>query len=112
MDAHPLPPALVEAVSLFAVCLSVNLTQASKQASSLALLIVSFESSAVMRNRRLMLYWSVWPVQSSQMSIKVAKNDFTWKIKDFDTFKKLPNNVGDLGKTIAATSFEKLPKVQ
>ena len=46
------------------------------------------------------------------MSIKVAKNDFTRKIKDFDTFKKLPNNVGDLGKTIAATSFEKLPKVQ
>ena len=27
-------------------------------------------------------------------------------------FQKLPNNVGDLGKIIVATSFEWLPKVQ
>ena len=26
--------------------------------------------------------------------------------------QKLPNNVGDLGKIIVATSFERLPKVQ
>ena len=26
--------------------------------------------------------------------------------------QKLPNNVGDLGKLIAATGFERLPKVQ
>ena len=34
------------------------------------------------------------------------------KMNDFDTFKKLPKNVGDLGKLIVATGFEKLPKVQ
>ena len=31
-------------------------------------------------------------------------------MKDFDTFKKLPKNVGDLGKIIVATGFEKFPK--
>ena len=43
------------------------------------------------------------------MSLKVAKNDFTRKIKDFDTFT---NIVGDLGKFIVAEGFKKLPKVQ
>ena len=33
-------------------------------------------------------------------------------MKDFYTFKKLPNNMGDLGKIIVDTGFEKLPKVQ
>ena len=33
-----------------------------------------------------------------------------WKIST--TFQKLPKNVGDLGKIIIATGFEKLPKVQ
>ena len=33
-------------------------------------------------------------------------------MKDFDTFKKLPKNVGDLGKLIVPKGFEKLPKVQ
>ena len=36
------------------------------------------------------------------MSIKVAKNYFTRKIKDFDTFTKVAKNVGDLGKLIEA----------
>ena len=31
---------------------------------------------------------------------------------DFGTFKKLPKNVGDLGKLIAAKDFRNLPKVQ
>ena len=31
---------------------------------------------------------------------------------DFDTFKKLPMNVRDLGKLIVAKGFKKLPKVQ
>ena len=31
---------------------------------------------------------------------------------DFDTLQKLPKNVGDLGKLIAAKGFKKLPKVQ
>ena len=33
-----------------------------------------------------------------------------WKI--LTPLQKLPNNVGDLGKIIVATGFEKLPKVQ
>ena len=44
------------------------------------------------------------------MLIKLPKNDFTRKIKDFDTFKKLPKNVGDLGKLIVAKGFKKWPK--
>ena len=32
---------------------------------------------------------TVWPVKNRQMSIKVAKNDFTTKAKDFDTFTKI-----------------------
>ena len=31
---------------------------------------------------------------------------------DFDTFKKLPKNVRELGKLIAAKDFKKWPKVQ
>ena len=31
---------------------------------------------------------------------------------DFDTFTKMPKNVGDLGKFIVAKGFIKLPKVQ
>ena len=31
---------------------------------------------------------------------------------DFETFLKLPKNVGDLGKLTAAKGFKKLPKVQ
>ena len=46
------------------------------------------------------------------MSIKVAQNDCTRKMIDFDTFTKLPKNVGDLGKLIVAKGFKKLPKVQ
>ena len=30
----------------------------------------------------------VWPVKNRQMSLKVVQNDFTRKIKDFDTFIK------------------------
>ena len=33
-------------------------------------------------------------------------------MKDFDTYTKIIKNVGDLGKIILATGFEKLPKVQ
>ena len=46
------------------------------------------------------------------MSINVAQNDSTRQIKDFDTFSKVPENVGNLGKLIAAKGFKKLPKVQ
>ena len=46
------------------------------------------------------------------MSIKVAQNDFTRKIKDLTPLQKLPNNIKDLGKLLVATDFEKLPKVQ
>ena len=33
-------------------------------------------------------------------------------MKDFDTLKFLPKNVGDLGKLIVAKGFKKMPKVQ
>ena len=36
--------------------------------------------------------------KNRQMSIEVAKNDFTRKMIDFDTLQKLPKNVRDLGK--------------
>ena len=34
------------------------------------------------------------------------------KLKVLTTLQKLPKNVGDLGKIIVATGFEKLTKVQ
>ena len=34
------------------------------------------------------------------------------KLKDLTPLQKLPKNVGDLGKLIVATAFEKSPKVQ
>jgi len=46
------------------------------------------------------------------MSIKVAQKYFTRKMNDFDTFTKMPKNVGNLGETIDAKGFEWLPKVQ
>ena len=41
---------------------------------------------------------------------KVAQNDFTRKLKYFDTFTNIAN-VGDLGKIIVAKGFEKLPNL-
>ena len=43
---------------------------------------------------------------------KWPKNDFTRKLKDFDSCIKLPLNVVNLGKIIVDAGFEKLPKVQ
>ena len=54
----------------------------------------------------------MWPVKCRQISIIVAQNDLTRKIKDSQPLQKLPKNVGDLGKLIVATGFEKLPKIQ
>ena len=46
--------------------------------------------------------------KNRQMSIKAAQKWF-----HFDTFtKKLPKNVGDLGKLIVAKCFKNFPKVQ
>ena len=39
-------------------------------------------------------------------------NDFTRKLMILKPLQKLPKNVRDLGKTIVAKGFEKLPKVQ
>ena len=44
------------------------------------------------------------------MYIKLHKNDFTRKMMEFDTLKKLPKNVGDLGKLIVAKGLKKSPK--
>ena len=47
------------------------------------------------------------------MSMKVAQNGATRKMKDFDKFTKKYLTCGqNFGKIIVATSFEKLPKVQ
>ena len=43
--------------------------------------------------------------------MKVAQNDFTWKMIEFDTFTKNAKNVWDLGKWIVAKGSKKLPKV-
>ena len=43
------------------------------------------------------------------MSIKLPKNDFTRKNKDFDTLSKLPKNVGDLGKLFVALNLAQSP---
>ena len=48
----------------------------------------------------------------SDVNTKLPKNDFARKMKDIDTFIKLPYNVGNLGKIIVAKGFEKLTKVQ
>ena len=42
----------------------------------------------------------------------MPKNEFTRKMIDFDTFTKMPKNVGDLGKLIVAKGFKKFPKVR
>ena len=39
---------------------------------------------------------SVWPVKSCQLCIKVALNDFTRKMKDFDNFTNFPKNCGQI----------------
>ena len=63
------------------------------------------------------LFWfylmhAVWPEKIAKCLKKVAKNDFTRKMIDFDTLQKLPKFVEDLGKLIVAKDFKKLPKVQ
>ena len=47
------------------------------------------------------------------MSIKVGQKLFHWNfLKILTPLQKMPKNVGDLGKLIAAIGFEKLPKVR
>ena len=49
---------------------------------------------------------------SRQMPIKVAQKLFHWKWVILTPLQKLRNNVGNLGKIIVATGFEKSPKEQ
>ena len=42
----------------------------------------------------------------------MPKIDYTRKMIDFNTFTKMPKNVGDLGKSVVAKGFKKLPKIQ
>ena len=55
---------------------------------------------------------SVTSKKSPNVYKKWPKNDFTRKLKDFDSCIKLPLNVVNLGKIIVDAGFEKLPKVQ
>ena len=50
--------------------------------------------------------------KNCQMSIKVAQNDLRRKMINFDTFTKMPKNMGDLGKLIVAKGLKNFPKVQ
>ena len=54
---------------------------------------------------------AVWPkktnVSKSCPKMISLKNDRFWHL-----FKKLPKNVGDLGKLIVAKGYKKLPKVE
>ena len=53
---------------------------------------------------------TVWPVKSCQ---KVTQKMISLeKLKILTPSQKLPKNVGDLGKLIVATGYEKLPQVQ
>ena len=40
---------------------------------------------------------AVWPEKNCQMPIKVAQNNFTTKIIDFDTFTKIALECGKFG---------------
>ena len=46
------------------------------------------------------------------MSIKVSQKRIIRKMKDLTPLQKLGKNVGNLGKIIVTTGFEKLPKLQ
>ena len=46
------------------------------------------------------------------MSTKVAKNDLTRKMIDFDTFTKIANECGRFGQKIVAKGFKNWSKVQ
>ena len=84
------------------------------------MICICIGSSNICRQRYKFIYGLHLKVGSNQCDQKkiakslqkLPKNDFTRKIKDFDTFKKLPKNGGDWGKLIVAKGFTKLPKVQ
>ena len=62
------------------------------------------------KNARKGLYGSsVTRKKSPNVYKKLAKNDFTRKMIDFNTLQNLPKNVGDWGKFIVAKGFKKLP---
>ena len=54
----------------------------------------------------------VWPEKIAKCLYKLPKNDFTRKMKDINTSKKLPMDVGDFGKLAVAKGFKKLLKFQ
>ena len=54
----------------------------------LATVIQGFQQKILLK-KMFHLLVAVWPVKSRQMSIKVAKNDFTKTIQDFDTLTKI-----------------------
>ena len=66
--------------------------------------------SALFQVKLFLISAPVWPVKSHEMSIKVAQNDFARNMKDFDNFiKKLPKNVGDLGKKLLPQALKSCP---
>ena len=55
---------------------------------------------------------TAWPEKIAKSLLKLPKNYFPRKMIDFDTFTKMPKNVGDLGKLVVAKGFKNLHKVQ
>ena len=49
-------------------------------------------------------------IKIAKCLLKLPKYDFTRKMIDFGTFKKLAKNVGDLGKLFVARGFKKITK--
>ena len=76
------------------------------------LLLNLFESVCFTKNANFnfLKMQPAWPVKVAKCLLKLPKNDFTRKMKDFDTFKILPKNKGNLGKAIAASGFKSCPK--
>ena len=54
--------------------------------------------------------YSVWPEKNGKCLEKLPK--MISLENDFDTFKKLPKNVEDVGKLIVAKAFNSFPIVQ
>ena len=66
-------------------------------------------------NTKLLFLWTLQASVTRKIAKclkKLRKNDFTKKWYILTPLQKLPRNVRDLGKLIAAKGFKKLPKVQ
>ena len=66
-----------------------KVTQTSPLSKVLSVFVAVFASKKLTRIQGSSRLAAVWPEKNCQMSIKVAQNDFTRKIIDFNTFTKI-----------------------